>query len=72
MARFKVWNCKIVVAGDAKIPDGFDFPPRRAAVEAIEADGIGVISCFSGWGGTLTETQTEIVEESCRRILYDR
>lgn len=67
MSRFKVWECKIVVAGDIEIPDGFDFPPRRAALEAIEAGGIDVISCFSGWGGTLTEMETEIVEENCRR-----
>lgn len=67
MNQFKVWSCKIVVAGDTIIPDGFDWPPRRAALEAIEAGGIEVLSCFSGWGGTLTETETEVVEENCKR-----
>jgi len=67
MARFKVWECRVVVRGDVEIPRGFDFPPRRAAIEAIEAGGIEVLSCFSGWGGTLTETQTEIVERNCKQ-----
>ena len=49
-----------MIADDAKIPDGFDWPPRRAAISAIEAHDIKVLSCFSGWGGTLTETQTKI------------
>jgi len=66
-SKFKVWECKIVVADDVRIPDGFDFPPRRAALEAIEAGGIEVLSCFSGWGGTLTATQMEIVEENCKQ-----
>ena len=64
MARFKVWSCKIVVASDTKIPDEFDFPPRYAAISAIEAHDIEVLSCFSGWGGTLTEAQRRVVEEN--------
>ena len=67
MARFRVWECKIVVAGDTEIPDEFDHPPRYAAISAIGAHDIEVLSCFSGWGGTLTETQLEIVEKNCRR-----
>jgi hypothetical protein len=67
MARFKVWECKIVVAGDTIIPDGFDFPPRQAAIEAIEDGGIEVLSCFSGWGGVLTQTQAEIVKRNSKR-----
>jgi hypothetical protein len=67
MARFQVWECKIVVSGDVMIPDGFDSPPRYAAVQAVENGGIRVLSCFSGWGGTLTETQREIVEENNKR-----
>ena len=63
MNKFKVWGCKIVVANDAEMPDGFDFPPRNGAIKAIEANGVKVLSCFSGWGGTLTEIQTKIVEE---------
>jgi len=59
---FKVWSCKIVVRGDVLIPDGFDFPPRCGAIDAVEKTGIEVLDCFSGWGGTLTETEREIVE----------
>jgi len=31
--RYQVWECKIVVPDDAELPDGFDWPPRRAAME---------------------------------------
>ena len=60
---YKVWDCKIVVPNDAELPDGFDLPPRRAAIEAVENAGITVLSCFSGWGGTLTKIQAKIVTE---------
>jgi hypothetical protein len=62
MDKFKVWTCKIVVAGDEEIPDGFDNPPRRAAMSAIESHGINVLSCFSGWSGTLTKAQAKIIK----------
>ncbi len=61
MSEYKVWTCKIVVSGDAKLPDGFDGPPRLAAIHAVQSAGIEVLDCFSGWGGTLTETQEKIV-----------
>ena len=61
--NYKVWDCKIVVPIDAELPNGFDSPPRTAAVEAVEKAGITVLSCFSGWGGTLTEIEAEIVDE---------
>jgi hypothetical protein len=59
--KFKVWSCKIVIP-DVEIPDGFDFPPRFGAISVIEENNIKVLACFSGWGGTLTEGEREIVE----------
>ena len=56
-----VWFCKIVVDDEVEIPDGFDFPPRRAAINAVESRGIEVSACFSGWGGKLNEPEAEIV-----------
>jgi hypothetical protein len=67
MSKFEVWDCKIVVANDAKLPDDFDFPPRCAAIEAVAAAGVEVLDCFSGWGGTLTEIERRIVEETAKR-----
>ena len=60
--KYKVWECKIVVSEDLELPDGFDSPPRLAAIEAVERAGFAVIDCFSGWGGTLTDTEKDIVD----------
>lgn len=65
--NFKVWECKIVVPGDAELPEGFDSPPRRAAIEAIETEGIEVLSCFSCWGGELSAAERKIVEREHAR-----
>lgn len=43
----KIWDCRIIV-GDVELPNGFDAPPRRAAIEAIEQQGISVLGCSSG------------------------
>ena len=51
----KIWDCKIIVSGDSKLPNGFDAPPRRAAINAIENSGIDILSCSSGWGGETRE-----------------
>lgn len=59
--KFQIWECKIVVPGDAVLPPAFDMPPRIAAQVAINLHGIEVISCFSGWGGSLTDFQHETV-----------
>lgn len=61
--KYKVWDCKIVVPIDTELPDGFDAPPRSAAMEAVENAGITVVSCFSGWGGKLTKIEAEIIAE---------
>ena len=63
MAKYKVWDCKIVIPIEAKVPDGFDAPPRTAAINAVVGAGINVCACFSGWAGTLTQTELKIVSE---------
>ena len=63
----RVWECKIVLPED-DLPDGFDTPPRRAAIRAIEEAGFKVVTCFSGWGGSLNETQTELYVKDLKRI----
>ena len=60
--KYKVWECKIVVSGDIDQPNGFDSPPRMAAISAIEDKGIEVLHCLSGWGGKLTEIEKEIID----------
>ena len=71
MSKFKVWKCKLVIPENTKLPMGFDWIPRHAAVEAVENRGIKVISCFSGWGGKLDKSKQEIAEEDFRRIKED-
>ena len=61
--KYQVWDCKIVVPKDVDLPMGFDAPPRRAAVMAVEDAGIPVFACFSGWGGSLNDIELEILEK---------
>jgi len=65
---YKVWECKIVVPANAKLPSGFDNPPRMAAQQAILDAGIEVITNFSGWGGSLDALEQEMVEEDDARM----
>jgi len=61
--QYHVWSCKIVVPIDTALPEGFDNPPRRAAVDVI-ASALGeesVIACFSGWGGGLNASERDFV-----------
>lgn len=67
MKKVKVWECKIIVPEDAELPLGFDYPPRSAAVDAIEKAGIEVLGCSSGWGGTLTAGEQEAFLESAAK-----
>lgn len=62
MKKYKVWDCKIVVPIDIELPDGFDAPPRTAAIKAVEEAGIEVLTCLSGWGGTLSDLEKDVVE----------
>ena len=59
--KYKVWKCKIVIEED-DLPSGFDYPPRHAAIKAVENAGFAVIDCFSGWGGSLTDREKAIVD----------
>ncbi len=61
--EYQVWQCKIVVPKGAKLPKGFDFPPRRAAINTVTDHGIDVLSCFSGWAAELTEGELAIVRQ---------
>ena len=60
--KYKIWTCKLVVPGDVELPNGFDWPPRNGATEAVTGAGIEVVGCFSGWGGSLTEGEIEVLE----------
>jgi hypothetical protein len=70
MMAYKVWTCKIVVPEHAEIPDGFDGPPRMAAIRAVEQAGIPVLSCFSGWGGELSQPEESFVRRD-EKMKYD-
>lgn len=59
--KYHVWECKVIVDGDRKLPPGFDYQPRSAVQDVIENNGYNVISCFSGWGGKLTKNERVIV-----------
>ena len=61
--KYRVWNCKIVISEDTKLPDGFDSVPRAAAWEAIEETGVKILMCFSGWGGELDHYEQEVVDK---------
>ncbi len=56
--KYKVWTCKIVVSADEELPNGFDYPPRMAAENAI-AKHAKVLMNASAWGGTLTQAELE-------------
>lgn len=57
---YHVWECKVVVKGDVQLPEGFDFPPRRAVIDAITAHGIDIQTCFSGWDGALSDCEARL------------
>ena len=63
--KYKVWTCRIIVP-DVELPDGFDFPPRMAAQNAIESAGIPVILNSSGWGGEATKGDIEYIKENSK------
>jgi hypothetical protein len=64
---YRVWYCKLVVNDDKPFPEGFDAPPRRAAITAVEQRGIEVVDCFSGWGASLTKDQKGIVDRTMKQ-----
>jgi hypothetical protein len=60
---YKVWECRIYVDESAKLPYGFDLPPRMGAIEVIENEGIEVKYCFSGWGRIPIEIELAVIED---------
>ena len=52
MNKGKIWSCTIITYNEELdyLPNGADFPPRKAAVEAIEGLGLSIHSVYSKWG----------------------
>lgn len=61
----KIWECKIFIS-DKEIPNGSDYPPRAAAISAVESIGLNVEACSSGWG---SEEFTQKIVNLKRRIV---
>ena len=59
--KYKVWECKIVVPAETELPWGFDSEPRQAARQVVLDQGIEVVAVFSGWGGSLTEAEQDVL-----------
>lgn len=58
-----VWECKIGIRGDFRLPAGCDAPMRRATEAAFLAiTGVDPEFIFSGWGSKLTEPELAVVE----------
>jgi hypothetical protein len=61
----KIWECKIGEVESEKVPDGADFPMRRAVEAAyFQITGQRPDFIFSGWAGELSEVEREAVERS--------
>ena len=59
----KIWTCKIGEVVDTQVPNGGDWPMREAVSRAYrELIGEDPVFVFSGWDGTLTEVEREIVD----------
>jgi hypothetical protein len=59
----KIWSCKIGEVDEAKLPNGADFPMRRAIAKAYEEiTGEEPTFLFSGWGAELEEIERAVVE----------
>jgi len=57
----EIWSCKIGECDASKVPDGADFPMRRAIEAAyIKITGENPKFIFSGWGAKLTKSEREV------------
>ena len=63
MEKFKVWGCKLVIPSSVGLPSGFDSPPRSAVQMVIEGLDIPIVCLFSGWGGTLVDTELVVANQ---------
>jgi hypothetical protein len=70
-AAFQVWECKIVVPHDVILPQGFDHPPRFAAMSAVEKAGVPIMACFSGWNGKLSIHQIRAMKYKAKLLLAE-
>ena len=66
---FKVWECKIVVPGNVKLPEDLEYLTRWGAINAVQDAGIDVICCFSGWGGELTQGELTLAKFFAKGVL---
>lgn len=66
--RYVAWQCKIIVGLDEneQLPDGFDWPPRHAAIAAVEKF-TEVLLCFSGWNAPLKKEEIEWIQQQEKR-----
>lgn len=59
----KTWECKIGEVDPGLLPDGSDLPMRRVVEAEYERlTGREAAFTFSGWGGSLTESERAVVE----------
>lgn len=59
----RVWDCKIGYAFNGELPNGADFPMRRAISKQFKKlTGREPLFIFSGWGGSLTDIEKSVVE----------
>lgn len=63
MKESKIWDCKIGYANSLELPPGADRPMGKV-IEKVFKKLTGHESkfCFSGWGGSLSETELAVVE----------
>jgi hypothetical protein len=60
-----IWECKIGMREGTKVrlPGGADAPMRKAVERAfLELTGVEAHFNFSGWGGTLTRGEREVID----------
>ena len=57
-----IWSCKIGEVPRGQLSDGSDLPMRDAVTRAYrEITGEEPRFIFSGWGGTLTDSEREVI-----------
>lgn len=58
-----IWYCKVGTLHDIDLPDGADWPMRKAIRQAFaDVTGQDDEFCFSGWSAELTESEIAVVE----------
>jgi hypothetical protein len=66
----KIWTCTIGGIDKSALSQGSDLPMRAAVQQAFhDLTGQWPEFTFSGWGGSLTEGEREVVEQDRKRAL---